>query len=126
VLAWFPKAFTRGCTIECKSLAENGHLIREFDVDYFMASVDPIEDNKGFAVENNADFPMLSDPGKETAKAYGVFNEDWGMARRHNVYIGADGTILAIDRDVKPATAAEDIAAKLAELGVARRDAAGQ
>ena len=26
-LAWFPKAFTQGCTIECKSLAENGHLI---------------------------------------------------------------------------------------------------
>ena len=24
VAAWFPKAFTSGCTIECKSLAENG------------------------------------------------------------------------------------------------------
>ena len=24
VIAWFPKAFTQGCTIECKSLAENG------------------------------------------------------------------------------------------------------
>ena len=24
VLAWFPKAFTQGCTIECKSLAANG------------------------------------------------------------------------------------------------------
>ena len=32
VIAWFPRAFTRGCTIECKSLAENGHLIREYDV----------------------------------------------------------------------------------------------
>ena len=32
VIAWFPKAFTRGCTIECKSLAQNGHLLREFDV----------------------------------------------------------------------------------------------
>ena len=27
VLAWFPKAFTQGCTIECKSLAEHGDLI---------------------------------------------------------------------------------------------------
>lgn len=26
VLAWFPKAFTQGCTIECKSLAEHGDL----------------------------------------------------------------------------------------------------
>ena len=118
VLAWFPKAYTRGCTIECKSLAENGHLIRAFDVDYFMASVDPIEDNRGFAVANNADFPLLSDPTKETATAYGVLHER-GFAMRHTFYIDADGTILAIDRNVNPATAAEDIAAKLAELNIA-------
>src|SRR5437764_452958 len=29
VVAWFPKAFTLGCTIECKSLAENGEKIRK-------------------------------------------------------------------------------------------------
>ena len=122
VLAWFPRAFTKGCTIECKSLAEKGHLIREFDVDYFMASVDPIEDNKGFAAENNADFPMLSDPTKATAQAYGVLHER-GYALRHTFYIGADGTILAIDRSVNPASAAEDIAATLAAVGVPRRGA---
>jgi thioredoxin-dependent peroxiredoxin len=30
VIAWFPKAFTQGCTIECKSLAEKGHLIKTY------------------------------------------------------------------------------------------------
>src|SRR5262245_60737772 len=49
VCAWFPAAFTRGCTIECKSLAENGDKIRMYDVAYFMASVDPIEKNIEFA-----------------------------------------------------------------------------
>ena len=122
VLAWFPRAFTQGCTIECKSLAEKGHLIREFDVDYFMASTDPVEENARFAQANNADFPMLSDPTSATAEAYGVLHER-GFAKRHTFYIGADGTILAIDRNVKPATAAEDIAAKLAELGLPRRAA---
>jgi peroxiredoxin Q/BCP len=120
VLAWYPKAYTSGCTIECKSLAENGHLIRAYDVSYFMASVDPLEDNQGFAAEQNADFPLLSDPGKEAARAYGVLS-DSGFARRHTFYIGPDGRILAIDRDVKPATAAQDMAATLGELGVARR-----
>ena len=67
VLAWFPKAYTYGCTIECKSLAENGHRIREFDVTYFMASVDPLLDTKGFAAETGADFPLLSDEGKSVA-----------------------------------------------------------
>src|SRR6187549_647735 len=49
VVAWFPKAFTQGCTIECKSLAENGDRIKKYDVAYFMASVDPLEDNIKFA-----------------------------------------------------------------------------
>jgi peroxiredoxin Q/BCP len=120
VVAWFPKAYTSGCTVECKSLAENGHLIRKFDVTYFMASVDPLEDNVGFAKAQSADFPLLSDPTKETARAYGVLNT-FGIASRHTFYIGVDGTVLAIDRGVRPATAAEDMAAKLAELGVATR-----
>ncbi len=120
VLAWFPKAFTQGCTIECKSLAEHGDLIKKYDARYFMASVDPIEGeqgNKAFAEAYKADFPLLSDPTKKTAEAYGVLNAR-GMASRWTFYIGKDGTILAIDKAVKPATSAEDMAAKLGELNV--------
>ncbi len=120
VVAWFPRAYTRGCTIECKSLAENGHLLRAFDVAYYMASTDPIEDNRGFGAENDADFPLLSDPTSETAEAYGVLRPE-GYAARHTFYIGQDRQVLLIDREVRPATSAEDMAAKLAELGIAQR-----
>lgn len=121
VIAWFPKAYTKGCTIECKSLAENGHLIREYDVTYFMASVDPLEDNKGFAEETGADFPLLSDPDKETAKAYNVLIPVIGLAKRHTFYIGVDGRILKIDTDIRPETSAEDMAKTLEKLDVAKR-----
>lgn len=117
VLAWFPKAYTYGCTIECKSLAENGHLIREYDVTYFMASVDPLVENEGFAAETNADFPLLSDEDKSVAKAYGVLSF-LGFANRHTFYIGKDGRILKIDSDVNPETSAEDMAATLGQLGI--------
>jgi peroxiredoxin Q/BCP len=120
VLAWFPKAFTQGCTIECKSLAEHGDMIKKYNVKYFMASVDPVEGeqgNKAFAAAHNADFPLLSDPDKKTAEAYGVLNGR-PMASRWTFYIGKDGKILAIDKTVKPATSAEDMAAKLGELKV--------
>ncbi len=117
VIAWYPKAFTSGCTIECKSLAENGDMIREYDVTYFMASVDPIEENTAFAEEQNADFPLLSDPSKDTANAYGVLNGR-EFASRWTFYIGKDGRVLYIDKEVAPATSAEDMAAKLGELGV--------
>jgi peroxiredoxin Q/BCP len=136
-LAWFPKALTSGCTLECKSLAEHGDMIRQYDVTYFMASVDPLEKNTEFAkatsvdlgarggvvAKKEADFPILSDPTKETAKAYGVLNDQAGFANRWTFYIGKDGKILAIDKDVskRVQTSAEDMAAKLGELGVAKK-----
>ncbi|MCC7416400.1 MAG: redoxin domain-containing protein [Acidobacteria bacterium] len=131
VVAWFPAAFTSGCTIECKSLAEHGDLIRKYDVQYFMASVDSAEKNAEFAkatsvmlngqqvMKAEADFPLLSDSTKAVAAAYGVLNAR-GVANRWTFYIGKDGRILAIDKAVKPATSAEDLAAKLGELGVAK------
>jgi thioredoxin-dependent peroxiredoxin len=117
VLAWFPKAFTSGCTVECKSLAANGDKIRKFNVAYFMASVDQADANKGFAEQEKADFPILSDPSKETATAYGVLNKG-GFASRWTFYIGKDGKILGIDKAVQPKTSAEDMIAKLTEYGV--------
>ena len=119
-VAWFPKAFTSGCTIECKSLAANGDKIRKFDVAYFMASVDPLEGEGGnlaFAKSESADFPLLSDPDKSVATKYGVLNAR-GMANRWTFYIDKSGRIAAIDQAVRPATSAEDMLAKLAEIKV--------
>ena len=137
VLAWFPKAFTQGCTIECKSLAENGDKIRMYDVAYFMASVDSVEDNTKFAKatsvtlqgrgggastvveKKEADFPMLADPTKEVATKYGVLMPNPpGFANRWTFYIDKDGKIAYIEKMVKPATSAEDMVGKLAELKV--------
>ena len=124
VLAWFPKAFTQGCTIECKSLAEHGDMIKKYNAQYFMISVDPLDGDKGnkaFADTYHADFPLLSDPAKDTANAYGVLNAERGFANRWTFYIGKDGRITAIDKTVKPATSAEDMAATLKQLGVEER-----
>jgi peroxiredoxin Q/BCP len=124
VLAWFPKAFTQGCTIECKSLAEHGDMIKKYNAQYFMISVDPLDGDKGnkaFADTYHADFPLLSDPAKDTANAYGVLNAERGFANRWTFYIGKDGKITAIDKTVKPATSAEDMAATLKQLGVEER-----
>ena len=122
VIAWYPKAFTGGCTIECKSLAQNGHLLKRLDVTYFMASVDELEKNQEFAAETEADFPLLSDPSKTVAEAYDVL-AFYGLPYRHTFYIGKDGKILFIDKEINAATSAEDMAAKLEELGIHVRQA---
>jgi thioredoxin-dependent peroxiredoxin len=121
VLAWFPKAFTGGWTKECKSLRESGDKIREFDVAYFAASTDTAQKNKEFAESLEADFPILGDPDKQAAEPYGVLMPVVGLAKRWTFYVGKDGKVLFVDKDVKVDTAGADIAAKLAELGVARK-----
>jgi peroxiredoxin Q/BCP len=122
VLAWFPKAFTPGCTTECKTIAAQGKKLREFDVAYFTASVDKPEKNREFGTSVGADYPILSDPGGEVAREYGVTGPVQRWASRWTFYIGKDGKILQIDKGVKPSTAVADIVAKLTELGIAKRN----
>jgi peroxiredoxin Q/BCP len=118
VVAWFPKAFTRGCTAECKNMKEAGDKIREYDVAYFTASVDKPEDNAAFAKSLGLDFPILSDPSKKTAEAYGVVHEGRPVPERWTFYIGPDGTVKAVEKKVNTAEAAAQIAQQLKSLGV--------
>jgi len=121
VLAWFPKAFTPGCTTECKTFATHGAKLKNFEAAYFTASVDSPEKNKDFAESVGADYPILSDPGGETARAYGVTGAIQKWPSRWTFVIGVDGKILYIDKNVKPATHVDDLAAKLKALGVAEK-----
>ncbi len=65
VVAWFPKAFTGGCTKECKSFKDNSAGLKKLGVAYFTASVDTPEYNKKFAESLDLDYPILSDPSKK-------------------------------------------------------------
>lgn len=85
-----------------------------------MVSVDDAETNTRFAKEHEADFPILANPEKDVATAYGVLSPA-GMARRWTFYIGPEGKILYIDKAVSTGTAGEDLARKLGELGVKRK-----
>jgi len=93
--------------------------LRKFDVRYFAASVDVPETNAKFAASLAVDYPILSDPTRDTARAYGVLGAN-GFAARRTFYIGVNGRILAIDSQVAPASHGADIAAKRKELGRGR------
>lgn len=88
---------------------------------YFAASVDEPDINRKFARELGVDYPILSDPSRVAAKAYGVVRDDKSLATRWTFYIGDDGRILYVDRQVSPSEHGTAVAAKLAELGVKRR-----
>ena len=116
VLAWFPKAGTPGCTKECRSFAAAGDTLKDLKVAYFTASVDEAGKNKEFAESVNADYPILSDPSKEVAKAYGVVHKGREVAERWTFYIDKEGIIRDIDKKVDVAKAADGVAAKVKEL----------
>jgi peroxiredoxin Q/BCP len=119
VLAWFPKAFTGGCTKECKSFQADSDAIKKFNVAYFTASVDTPEENTKFAESLGVkDYAILADPTRETAKAYGVVNKERGFANRWTFYIGKDGKILAIDKKINTDKAGSQVAAELKKLHI--------
>jgi len=116
VVAWFPKAFTGGCTAECKSLKEQGDLLKKFDVVYFTASCDTPEDNKKFAESLSLDYPILSDPTRETAMAYGLVKDAKGNAARKTFIIGPDGKLLKVVEKVDTKGHAKQLADELTAL----------
>jgi thioredoxin-dependent peroxiredoxin len=93
-----------------------------------MVSVDKPGDNKAFAEQEQANFPLLSDPGMKVAEAYGVLppvNPDRPdaprYARRWMFFIGPDGKILHIETVGHTADAGTFLASKLEALGVKKR-----
>ncbi len=85
---------------------------------YFMISVDDPETNQEFAESLDSDFPLLSNPTKEVAEAYGVVTADRAFPFRWTYIIGGDGKILKIDKEVNPSTAGQDLVAHMSSLGL--------
>ena len=92
-----------------------------------MISVDTLDENKAFAAKEKADFPMLANPDKKVALAYGVITPDMPadrqFARRFTFYIDPAGKLALIDkgasgRGINPATSGDDLLKHLDELKV--------
>ena len=94
--------------------------MQAFDVAYFAVSVDAPETNRRFAESLGATYPILSDPSRRVARAYGVLGP-FGMAHRWTYYIGPDGRLREVDKKISTATAGHDVAGRLGALGVPAR-----
>jgi len=121
VLAWFPKAFTSGCTAELEDLRDNAAALAAYDAAVFMVSLDPPEQNAAFAKSVDAKQLLLSDSDGSVAKAFGVGGLG-SFAKRWTFYVDKEGVVRAIDTEVATHTAGQDIARKLGELGFPKKD----
>ena len=96
VLAFFPKAFTGGCTKEMKGWGEAFEKLGAADARIFGVSTDDLETQRKFATSLTLPFPLLADPDGTAAKAYGVYTKGVGLAARTTFVIGADGKVLKV------------------------------
>lgn len=107
--------------IDCQPRRERGDALRAFDVAFFEASTDPVERNREIAEVLDLPHPILSDPGRRVAHAYGVLAGGRPAPARWTFYIGVDGRILFIDKQVVPDGHGEEVHARLEALGVRPR-----
>ncbi len=95
VLAFFPKAFTGGCTKEMSNLRDVHPQIADASAQVLGVSTDNLETQTKFAESLTLPFPLLADPEGVAAKAYGVANPA-GYANRVTFVIGKDGKVTSV------------------------------
>ena len=95
VLVFFPFAFSGICTGELCELRDNIEEFEQAGVTVLGISCDATFAQRAWAEQQGITFEVLSDfwPHGETARAYGVFDEDRGRALRGSFLIDADGLV---------------------------------
>jgi peroxiredoxin Q/BCP len=94
VLAFYPKAFTGGCTKEMSAFRDRHPEFTGEGVQILGLSADDLETQGKFAESLKVPFPLVADPEGTAIKAYGVWNE--GRAKRVTFVIGGDGKVIAV------------------------------
>jgi peroxiredoxin Q/BCP len=111
VLYFYPKDNTPGCTKEACAFRDGYAKLQNWGITVFGCSVDSADAHRAFARKYGLPFPLLLDPDKKIAKAYGADNgiPILGLDKRVTYVIGEDGRIAAVYPQVDPATHANQI-----------------
>ena len=98
VLAFYPAAFTGGCTKEMTAYGANLPQFEGMDTQVFGVSTDNSPSQKVFAEQTGAKFPMLSDfTQRKVSKDYGVLMEARGLANRATFVVDKEGKLAYIE-----------------------------
>lgn len=108
LLYFYPKADTPGCTRQACGIQEALPQLGKLGLAVIGVSPDAVPPIEKFAKKYGLAFPLASDADQKVATAYGTWVEKsmygkkyMGMERT-SFLVGADGTIKAIWRKVKP------------------------
>jgi peroxiredoxin Q/BCP len=118
ILYFYPKDETSGCTKEACAFRDGYSRYTNAGLVVLGCSVDSADAHKDFIRKNSLPFPLLLDPDKKIATAYGAANgiPILGLDRRITYVIDENGKIIKVYPSVDPSTHAIEI---LNDLGSA-------
>ena len=93
VLAFFPAAFSPGCTNEMAKYQETSGQFNSNNTVILGMSVDSTWANAAFADKLGVKFNILSDASREISRNYGVFDEKNLVSRRTTFVIDSKGVV---------------------------------
>lgn len=116
VLYFYPKDFTPGCTTEACSFRDDYKAYEEKGAVVIGVSLDSAESHIKFSEKYNLPFLLLSDSGKNVAKAYGVLGIGGFLAKRVTFVIDKEGKIAAVFANVDVKHHSEEVLEALDKL----------
>ena len=118
VLAFFPGAFTAGCTKEMTAYQLDLSKFEGNDAQVFGISTDNTPSQGAFAEKLGVAFPMLSDfVDRHVSMAYGVFNPERAMDTRVTFIIDKTGKIVYMEQGKVDTLGAGEVCSRLAHKG---------
>ena len=95
LLVFYPFAFSGICTGELCQVRDELAAYEDENVQVIGVSVDTPFSLKAWAAQEGYQFPLLSDfwPHGQVAQAYGVFNEQAGLANRGTFLVDTAGVV---------------------------------
>jgi thioredoxin-dependent peroxiredoxin len=102
VLFFYPKALTRGCTIESCGFRDIADQFAPLDTVVIGISTDQLSKQEEFTQKEGLTYPLMADPEMTAAKAYGVLIPERKVAKRVTFVIDKQGVIRKVYTDVKP------------------------
>ncbi len=96
ILAFYPKAFTPGCTAQNQNFRDHFGDVTAKGAQVLGISVDSVETQRKFREKYQLPFPLLSDEGGKVSAQYSGKMPLVGLAKRANIVVGEDGLVKAI------------------------------
>jgi peroxiredoxin Q/BCP len=122
VLYFYPKDYSKGCTLEAVSFSENLKSLEDLGAVVIGVSPDSVKSHQNFAKKHDLDFLLLSDPEHKVLEQYGVwqlkkmYGKEFMGVERSTFLINPEGYIDKEWRKVRVKGHVDEVKQKLMEL----------